>query len=114
MRPKKHCKNFLPWVVTSRGERNDYCVDKEKRTMKYCDACIDKKLLNDKRKKSTNPDSSKKDCINKSADDIDFNVNIDDFVSQLKKRMAEISREKEDNNEVKDNDFVELFDDEEV
>lgn len=114
MRPKKHCKNFRPWVTTSQGERNEYCVDEEKRTMKYCDACIDKKLLNDKRKKSTNPEPSQKDSTNKSADDIDFNVNIDDFVSQLKKRIDEISMEREDNNKVKDNDFVELFDDEEV
>ena len=30
------CKYFLPWVVTSRGETNDACVNDEKRTIKQC------------------------------------------------------------------------------
>lgn len=42
MRPKKYCQHFFPWLGTSRGEYNDMCVDKEKRTSKPCDACIDK------------------------------------------------------------------------
>lgn len=43
MRPIKYCPKFCPWLETSRGEYNDYCVDKEKRTSKPCDACIDRK-----------------------------------------------------------------------
>lgn len=43
MRPIKYCPKFCPWLETSRGEFNDYCVDKEKRTGKPCDACIDRK-----------------------------------------------------------------------
>ena len=43
MRPKRYCKNFYPWTSTSKSaELIDQCVDREKKIIKNCDACIDK------------------------------------------------------------------------
>ena len=42
MRPSKYCPLFLPWIGTNRGESEDVCLDKEKRTIKPCDNCIGK------------------------------------------------------------------------
>jgi hypothetical protein len=40
---KAHCKNYLPWTMTSKGEINDACVDYENRIIKKCDGCIETK-----------------------------------------------------------------------
>ncbi len=42
MRPKQYCPKFQAWCGTSKGEVDEACVDYEKRTIKKCDACIDK------------------------------------------------------------------------
>lgn len=47
MRPERYCEKFLPWFGTNKGELEDVCIDREKRTVKSCNACIDRENNSD-------------------------------------------------------------------
>lgn len=52
MRPKKYCPKFQSWTRTNKEELNDVCIDRERREIKSCDCCVDRK--NDEPQKITN------------------------------------------------------------
>lgn len=52
MRPKKYCPKFQSWTRTNKEELNDVCIDRERREIKPCDCCVDRK--NDEPQKITN------------------------------------------------------------